>query len=345
MAQLGIMKNRNYYLTLSLVLGIVLFSCGGDEKEIKKDNSPIAVKPIKKAKKIIEKPNFDGDSAYLYIKEQVDFGPRFPNNEAHGKCAKYLETKLKSYGLTTQTQIGKAKTFNNNNITIKNIIGEYNSDAKKRILLFAHWDSRPFADQDTKDITKPILGANDGASGVGVLIEVARQLSITKPSIGVDIIFFDAEDYGQPPSAMAQSSTDSWCLGSQYWAKNMHRKDYTAEYGILLDMVGAPNAYFTQEQYSRTYAPNLVRKVWKIGQQLGYQNMFINKETNFVGTDDHKYVNQIAGIPSIDIIHYDQTTGNFHPSWHTHNDNMDIIDKYTITAVGETLLAFIESEQ
>lgn len=344
MVQLGVMRNKVYYAII-IALGGYLSSCGGEERvpSLTKKSSQ---KPTKKVtEKPLEKPNFNGDSAYVFIQQQVDFGPRFPNNEAHAKCAIYLENKLNSYGLTTQIQLGKATTFDNKNITIKNVIGEYNPSAKKRILLFAHWDSRPFADQDTKDISKPILGANDGASGVGVLIEVARQLSISKPEIGVDIIFFDAEDYGQPSSAMRPSNTDTWCLGSQYWARNMHKENYTAEYGILLDMVGSSNAYFTQEQYSRTYAPNLVRKVWKIGQQLGYQDLFINKETNFVGTDDHKYVNQIAHIPSIDIIHYDQQTGNFHPSWHTHDDNMEVIDKYTITAVGETLLAFIQSEK
>jgi len=211
--------------------------------------------------------------------------------------------------------------------------------------LYSHWDSRPFADQDTKDMTKPILGANDGASGVGILIEVARQLSLTKPNIGVDIIFFDAEDYGQPSSDMVAYQEDSWCLGSQYWTKHMHKTNYKADYGILLDMVGTANAYFTQERISRTYAPDLLRKVWKIGQQLGYQNIFVNKATNFVGTDDHKYINEIAKIPSIDIIHYEENRGGFHPSWHTHNDNMSVINKYTITAVGETLLAFIQSEK
>jgi Zn-dependent M28 family amino/carboxypeptidase len=342
MVQAGVMKNRFFYI---FIVGSFFFSCGETEKKNKISNNVNVTPPIKTEKIIVERPNFNGDSAYQFIKDQVDFGPRFPNNEAHGKTANYLKNKLKSYGLETQIQKGNATTFNNKNITIKNIIGEYNPDAKKRILLFAHWDSRPFADQDTKNMTKPILGANDGASGVGVLLEVARQLSIIKPEIGVDIIFFDAEDYGEPSSGMVQTDTESWCLGSQYWSKNMHKENYTADYGILLDMVGSANAYFTHERISMTYAPNLARKVWKIGQQLGYQNMFIDKETNFVGTDDHKYVNEIANIPSIDIIHYEQNRGSFHPSWHTHGDNMSVIDKYTITAVGETLLAFIQSEK
>lgn len=338
MVLLGKLKTK-YIIIASFT--VFLFSCEG-EKQSKKVEPP--VDNIKTITAKIERPIFDADSAYLFIQQQVDFGSRFPNNDAHGKCAIYLKNKLQEYGLTSSIQLGTAKTFNNKNITIKNIIGEYNPEAKNRILLFAHWDSRPFADQDTKDLTKPILGANDGASGVGILIEVARQLSIKKPTIGVDIIFFDAEDYGQPNSAMTMMDSDSWCLGSQYWAKNLHKPNYKADFGILLDMVGNANALFTQESISMKYAPQIVTKVWNTAAELGYSNYFVNEQTFFVGTDDHKYVNELASIPSIDIIHYERSTGNFHPSWHTHNDNMDVISKPTLLAVGETLLAVIYKE-
>jgi len=316
----------------------------GCENDSKKKKPPIRNKTIVQPK--IERPAFDADSAYKYVQKQVDFGPRFPNNEAHSKCALYLESKLKSFGLNTNIQLGKANTFNNKKITIKNIIGEYNPAAENRILLFAHWDSRPFADQDAKNLTQPILGANDGASGVGILIEVARQLSIIKPEIGVDIIFFDAEDYGQPSSGMAiEHNSESWCLGSQYWANNPHKENYQAKYGILLDMVGSENAYFTKESISMNYAPSVVDKVWNYAQQLGYGKHFVNAKTFFVGTDDHQYINQIANIPSIDIIHYERSTRNFHPSWHTHKDNMEVINKATLAAVGEVLLYTIYNEK
>ena len=332
------MKNKLSYLFI-----FILFFIGCEEDAPQKKPS-IQNTPIVQLK--IDPPQFNTDSAYLYIKEQVDFGPRFPNNKAHDECAKYLENKLKSFGLNTILQIGKAKTFNHKEITIKNIIGEYNPTAENRILLFAHWDSRPFADQDVKNLTHPILGANDGASGVGILIEVARQLTITQPNIGVDIIFFDAEDYGQPSSGMSlEHNSESWCLGSQYWAKNLHKENYQAKFGILLDMVGSTNAYFTKESISMNYAPDVMNKVWNYAQQLGYGNHFVNTKTFFVGTDDHQYVNQLANIPSIDIIHYERSTGNFHPSWHTHKDNMDIIDKGTITAVGHVLLHTIYNEK
>jgi len=252
---------------------------------------------------------------------------------------------LASFGFSTQIQEGKATTFNNKNITIKNIIGTYNPSAAKRILLFAHWDTRPFADHDDKNKTKPILGANDGASGVGVLLEVARQINIKQPEIGIDIIFFDAEDYGQPSSLMSPSSAETWCLGSQYWARNPHIPGYRADFGILLDMVGNTNPQFTKESISMRYAPNIVRKVWDIAKRLGHQYVFVDKETFFVGTDDHQFVNEIANIPSIDIIHYEETTGAFHHSWHTHDDNMEIIDKQTLNIVGETVLAVIYNEK
>lgn len=326
---------------LLLIFSFILFSCENESKK-KEQNDNIIPKEVIKAN--IQRPDFNADSAYFFIQQQVDFGPRFPNNEAHRKCAEFLKNKLSSYSLNTNIQIGKAKTFNNKEIAIKNIIGEYNPDAEKRILLFAHWDSRPFADQDTKDMTKPILGANDGASGVGVLLEVARQLSILKPTIGVDIIFFDAEDYGQPSSAMSLMDSDSWCLGSQYWAKNLHKPNYKANFGILLDMVGSENAVFTKESISMQYAPDIINKVWNTASKLGYSNHFTNDLTYFVGTDDHKYVNSIARIPSIDIIHYERSSGNFHHSWHTHNDNMDVINKTTLSAVGETLIAVILEE-
>lgn len=341
MFQLGNLNKINGLIIL--IASIIIFGCGESPK---KENS-VKNKPQNITEEVkIERPNFNKDSAYLYVKQQVDFGPRFPNNEAHSKCAKFLKDKLASFDWDASIQLGNATTFNNKKITIKNIIGEYKPNLERRILLFAHWDSRPFADQDKKNLTKPILGANDGASGVGILLEVARQTTIIQPNIGVDIIFFDAEDYGQPSSGMLTgNNSDSWCLGSQYWAKNMHRPNYKADYGILLDMVGSANAFFTHESISVQYAPDILQKVWLNAKKLGYSNYFVSTPTYFVGVDDHQYVNAIAGIKSIDIIHHDRSSGNFHPTWHTHNDNMDVIDKTTLGAVGETLLYTIYNEK
>ncbi len=327
-----------------LIIGILLMlsvACGDDGKPVagKKTKAP---EPKKQPEQIIiERPDFNADSAYVYTEKQVAFGPRVPNTEAHEKAAAYLENKLRSLGCETTVQQANVKAFNGKTLHIKNIIGSINPEASYRILLMSHWDSRPFADQDTKNRNKPIDGANDGASGVGILLEVARQLSINKPGIGIDIIFFDAEDYGQPAESMQAYQPDSWCLGSQYWAINPHKPGYTANAGILLDMAGAKNALFTKESISMQYAPQIMNEVWRIAQALNHQNHFINQPTQFVGTDDHYYVNKLAGIPTIDIIQYDPSTGAFGKYWHTHNDNMDVIDKETLQAVGETLLAFI----
>ena len=285
-------------------------------------------------------PNFDTDSAYYFIEQQVKFGPRVPNSEAHKKCADYLVAELKRFNWNVQIQEAKVIAFNKKVLDMKNIIGSYNTDSKNRILLFAHWDTRPFADKDKKDQNKPILGANDGGSGVGVLLEIARQINFIKPNIGIDIIFFDAEDYGQPENTMTTPTPDSWCLGSQYWAKNPHTPNYYAQFGILLDMVGAKDATFPLEGTSMYYAPAIIQNIWKTAHTLGYQKYFITKQTGMT-TDDHLYVNSILKIPSINIVHINSFTeqyGHFH---HTHLDNMDIINKETLKAVGETVLVTI----
>ena len=327
-------------IIVTLISLIIIFS--GCQPTKKKDE-----KPVKKPEIQVVVPNFNADSAYQFVQAQVDFGPRVPNTEAHKKCAMYLENKLKTYGADVIVQQTNVKAFDGSNLNIKNIIGQFDSENKNRVLLFAHWDSRPFADHSENPEMRdfPILGANDGASGVGVLLEIARHLRQNSIQVGVDIIFFDAEDYGYPDHKNLQYIPNTWCLGSQYWSKNMHVDDYYARYGILLDMVGAPGAIFTREGYSMQYASWLVDKVWATGTKLGYSNYFDYRETNSI-TDDHTYVNSIANIPSIDIIQYDPATDtHFGSYWHTENDNMESIDKNTLKAVGQTVMNVIFNEK
>ena len=289
-------------------------------------------------------PSFNEDSAYKFIAKQVSFGPRVPNTKSHEECALYLENTLKRYTSNVIIQKAELMAYDARILKSKNIIASFNADSKNRIALFGHWDTRPFADQDTKDKEKPIDGANDGGSEIGILLEIARALSATKPNVGVDIILFDAEDYGQPEDSEFPMQ-DSYCLGSQYWAKHKHDPKYFAKYGILLDMVGAKNAQFTMEGISMEYAGDIVKKVWNTAAQAGYSDYFIFNKTRAI-TDDHYYVNKIAQIPTIDIIQYDpQTSSNFSASWHTHNDNMNVIDKNTLKAVGQTLLEVIYREK
>lgn len=291
--------------------------------------------------------NFNEDSAYMFVKQQVDFGPRVPGTEAHELAAEYLASKLSEYTDTAIVQSFKSRVYTGEIFDSKNIIGVFNPTHRKRILLCAHWDSRPFADHDP-DLSKrytPVDGANDGASGVGVLLEVARQLSILKPEIGIDIIFFDVEDYGTHDSKQDESTGEEWGLGSQYWAKNPHAFGYRAAFGILLDMVGAEEPEFLQEQYSLYYAQNVINKVWGIADNLGYKKYFPDR-VGIPVNDDHFYINYYAKIPTINIIHQDlsSSNGSFFEHWHTVEDNMSKIDSKSLKMVGDVVLTVVMGE-
>ncbi|MDL2308753.1 M28 family peptidase [Bacteroidales bacterium OttesenSCG-928-B11] len=320
------------------VLAVLLFITGCEQKTkpiVKKDKDKIDV----------ASHPFDADSAFAYVKAQTDFGPRTPESEAHEACANFLMTKLTQFCDTAIVQPFVAKTYDGKRFNSQNIIGSFAPEKENRILLGAHWDSRHIADMDSDPEKRnlPIDGANDGASGVGVLIELARQLQINSPEIGIDIIFFDAEDYGTPSGENIDG--DWWCLGSQHWTTHPHRENYRADYGILLDMVGATDAKFSHEGFSIFYASQILSKVWGTANRLGYGNYFINQRANPI-TDDHYYVNKLAHIPMINIVHQDKNTGTgFFPHWHTQNDNIHIIDKNTLQAVGKVLLEVIYGEQ
>lgn len=287
-------------------------------------------------------PDFHADSAYRYVEKQVSFGLRVPNTAVHKACADYLVSELKRFGAKLYVQEARLTAYDGTQLQAFNIIGSYNPELPKRILLFAHWDSRPFADHDPdpKNHHTPIDGADDGASGVGVLLEIAQQLQIKDPGIGIDIIFFDAEDYGTP-AFETRYVPDSWCLGSQFWGKNPHVPNYKADFGILLDMVGAKNATFYKESTSMKYAAPIVEKVWSTARALGYGKYFIHATGGAI-TDDHEYVIKGRNIPCIDIINYDpETPVGFGHYWHTVKDNMDNIDPATLKAVGQTVLEVI----
>lgn len=324
-----------------IIIAAALVACGPKNK----DNQKTVAKDTTSVN--IDVPAFSADSAYIYTEKQVAFGPRVPGTKAHSDCATWLKAELKRHGAEVTGQPMTVKLYNNNIIKGENIIGSINPENPKRIMLSSHWDSRPFSDYDSdpKNHDKAIDGANDGASGVGVLLEVARCLAVNKPDIGVDIVFWDVEDWGEPKDAQNVTKEDTWGLGSQYWSKNPHKTGYSARYGILLDMVGAANATFYMEGFSQQYAPNVVKKVWDIAASLGHSNYFIYEEANPI-MDDHYYVNKYANIPTIDIIHQDKgSKTGFYPFWHTQGDKMDKIDRKTLGVVGETLLHTIFREQ
>ena len=331
-------SNLNFFILL-VIISCFIFSCKTEKKE--KPESPVETPP----QKTVIVPEFNADSAYAFIEKQVAFGPRVPNTAAHVAAGDYFIKKFKSYNAEVMVQPANVRAFDGTILKIRNIIASYNTDMEYRVLLCAHWDTRPFADQDTVRINKPIAGANDGGSGVGVLLEIARQLSEELPNVGVDIILFDGEDYGQPENSNFPYVEDSYCLGSQYWSRTPHKPGYRANYGILLDMVGGKDATFTMEQVSMQYAPFVMEKVWNTAGRIGYGNYFVFQRTGPI-VDDHFYINKIARIPTIDIIHYDPTTrSKFFRHWHTHGDDMDIIDRKTLKAVGQTVLTVIFNER
>lgn len=298
-----------------------------------------------KPSKTLVVPTFNADSAYAFVKAQTDFGPRVPGSEAHGRCADWLVDKLMGYADTVIVQDFRTRIFNNKGMDGKNIVASFNPQAGKRIVLCAHWDSRPFADHDPDEANwnRPIDGANDGASGVGVLLECARCFheQPLNEKLGVDIILFDLEDYGPRQDQSEQYYDDRrnhWALGSQYWASHPHTPGYQASFGILLDMVGNSNPNFMKEYYSQGYAAWLSNKVWRIAQNLGYHEHFVNELGDPI-SDDHLPMNEIAGIPTIDIIDLrpESSSQCFPETWHTLQDNLENIDKKSLAMVGNVL--------
>lgn len=328
---------KKHILYLGLIFFALLNSCGEQKKDIRKKN----IKP--KETGLVDIPVFNADSAFYYVKKQTEFGPRVPNTEAHRICGDYLVEFFKKTDAQVIEQEFKVRAYNNTVLNARNIIASYNPEIQNRVILCAHWDSRPFADwdDDNSNHYKPIDGANDGASGVGVLMEIGRHLNKSEKKLGVDIILFDVEDYGEHNNERSNNvSSDNWALGSQYWAKNPHTPGYNASYGILLDMVGAENPQFTKEYYSMMYAPSIVDEVWKTAKMLGYSNNFLNKERGHV-IDDHLYINKYTGIPTINIVHTTNSKSGFFKQWHTLGDNIDIIDIYSLEMVGNTVLHYI----
>lgn len=335
----------NLYPAIVMFLFTVLVSigCRTDKDPKRRIDYPTEIKPT------VVAPEFNADSAYYYIQKQVEFGPRIPNTTSHYQTGTYLEMKLRSFNAKVELQEFQETTYNGEVLSLKNIIASFHPEKSRRILLAAHWDTRPFSDKDLENPQKPFDGANDGGSGVGVLLEIARILSIHEPKkAGIDIIFFDGEDYGEPEfnkEEVINSSKIYWCLGSQHWSKNKHKRNYMAYYGILLDMVGGRDATFYKEGGSMQFAKKIVEKVWDAGQISGFSQYFINQTSPGI-TDDHIFVNRDAKIPMINIVEYDPEDPNsyFGSYHHTQNDNMDLIDRSTLKAVGQTLLHVIYNE-
>lgn len=333
---------KNWWISLVAFSVILLsFSCSGPQQKARPSGSTSS------ESQAVVIPAFNADSALNYLKIQTDFGARIPGSSAHAACATWLKNTLLRSTPDVVIQEYKSRVYNGQVFNGKNIIASFNPHLKARIMLCSHWDSRPFADHDPdpKNRNEPVMAANDGASGVGILLELARILKENHPKVGVDIIFFDMEDYGPPQDSQNEEANENWGLGSQYWSKNPHKQDYRARFVILLDMVGAADAKFRQEGFSMHYAPDKVKKVWDIAAGLGYQDYFLNEKGGYIN-DDHYFINEIGKIPAIDIIHLDPSSsnGSFYEYWHTTGDTFDKIDKETLRVVGEVLTRVVYTE-
>ena len=293
---------------------------------------------------------FSADSAYTYIAQQLAFGARVPGTQAHKACGDWLLSELARHGAQVKNQHGTMTNYAGKPQAIRNIVAILEGNTSHAILLCAHWDCRPWSDEEElyEDRFEPVMGANDGASGVGVILEMVRQLSIRK-SKGefiptVQVVFFDCEDMGTPAHFTGSQRDHTWCLGSQYWAQQLkiQNSKFKINYGVLLDMVGDPSATFPKEYFSIQYAGGYVEQLWRTAQRLGYGRYFVQQATYYPITDDHYYVNTIAGIPCVDIIDYKTNTETgFAEWWHTQHDDIQNINKQTLQAVGETVLTTI----
>lgn len=324
-----------------LALALVASACGSRDAAAAGSATP--------ADTFAERGTFSGDSAMAYAAAQVAFGPRTPGSVAHDNCARWLASELSRFGADTVCILeSKAEAWNGNILPVKNIFAQFNPGSDTRVILLAHYDTRPWADQDSDSDSReqPIDGANDGASGVAVLLEIARNLGIENPEIGVDILLTDCEDYGaRSDVATAGGSDDGWCLGSKHFAENLpYKASQRPRFGILLDMVGARGARFNREYLSTQLAPTPTAKVWAMARRLRLDERF-PMEIGGAVTDDHLPLIQ-AGIPVTDIIENNsRSTGTFPASWHTHNDNLENLDPESMAAAGRVVLNVIYNEK
>lgn len=325
MTESGIIRT----VAIAIACCILLLSCGAGKKEVAantEETDDISAQ---------QSTLFSPDSAYAYVVKQVEFGPRVPGTDAHKQCGNWLAAKLKAFGGDVTEQTATLTTFDGTRIPMRNIFASFNPQATDRILLLAHWDTRPWADHDPNPElrSQPIDGANDGGSGTGVLLELARIAGTSISDKGIDILLCDAEDWG------AENNDESWALGARYFADHLPKDGYMPSAAILLDMVGAEDATFMREYFSQLANPALADEIWGIAASLGYSDLFINRMGSAVN-DDHVELIK-GGIPTIDIIDYREGSG-FFSGWHTTADNIGCISRQTLGAVGKTLETYLK---
>lgn len=318
------MKKSLFHILI--VIGLMLVSCSPTDND------------MQFSKKGNEVPEFSSDMAYKYIEDQVAFGPRVPNSEAHRSAIDYFREHFNNTAGRDAVFVQEFETeVYGDTLQLFNLVAAFGLEHSDRIVLAAHWDSRPRAEEDPDNPGEPIDGADDGGSGVAVLMELASIFAEHGVPVGVDIILFDGEDYGE------SGDLANYFLGSRYWGQNPPVPGYSPRFGILFDMVGGTGAVFPKEGYSMNFAPDLVNQIWTVAKEMGYEDLFLDEQGGAV-SDDHVIVERYTGIPMINIIHHRRGTDGrvqFAPYWHTQNDTMEIIDKEVLQAVGEVSLEMI----
>ena len=325
---------------LIVILTVLLGACGGKSGKNIGGPDTIALAPC---------PTFNTDTCMRYIREQCSFGPRVTGTAEAAQCRQYLISQFQRLGAEVSEQQANVTLWDGSERPACNIIARLNPGNQDRILICSHWDSRPWADndEDEQNHHTPVPAANDGASGVAMMMEICRLLQKKPIRVGIDFVCFDAEDMGTPQWAETEESTsDTWCLGSRFWAERAREEGYRARYGILLDMVGGRGSVFPAEKVSQEYAQPIASLMIRLGNQLGYGHYFpLNREGGYL-MDDHVNVNRIARIPCIDIVPYfTDGPSSFGPTWHTVNDTPENIDPNVLEAVGQTLTQLIYNEE
>jgi hypothetical protein len=274
-------------------------------------------------------PQFDGQASMQYIQAQLDFGPRIPGTPAHRQAGDWIVQQMRERADTVLVQEWIHVTADGDSLPMRNIFARFNPDASQRILYLAHWDTRPISDQETDASQRalPVPGANDGASGVALLIGVADALVKNPPNVGVDLLFVDGEDFGN-----FSSNTDV-LIGSKYFAQNLPSPDYRPLFGVLWDMVGDANLRIYQEGYSMQRAPEVVSRVWQTAADLGYHQYFVATGGISI-TDDHIPLLD-AGLRVINVIDID------YPAHHTPRDTFDKVSEQSMQIVGNVALELI----
>ena len=275
---------------------------------------------------------FDGARAFNYLQRQVEFGPRIPGTPAHEQTGDWIETQLRASAETLIVQAIAHRTPAGQTLPLRNFLARFRPNAAERILFLAHWDTRPRADQSANLAAQrmPVPGANDGASGVAVLLGVADVLKSHPPTVGVDLLFVDGEDYGD----FADST--QVLIGSRWFAAHQP-VGYPPLFAVLFDMIGDRDLHLPYEQNSQAFAPEVVDRVWRTAEAIGYGNIFVRQPGPSL-TDDHVAL-QRAGIHAIDVVDFDYGPNNSY--WHTTDDTIDKVSASSLQIVGDVAMALV----